>query len=74
MLEVAVGGATKTKIMYRSFLSYAQLKEYIEVLLANGLLELDENQIFKTTEKGMRFLRVYQELDKLAPQISNSSA
>jgi predicted transcriptional regulator len=27
ILEAANGGATKTKIMYRAFLSYEQLKE-----------------------------------------------
>ena len=29
ILESANGGATKTKIMYKSFLSYSQLKEYL---------------------------------------------
>jgi predicted transcriptional regulator len=29
------GGATKTKIMYKSFVSFAQLKEYLMVLLEN---------------------------------------
>jgi predicted transcriptional regulator len=32
ILEAANGGATKTKIMYRAFLSYAQLKEYLAML------------------------------------------
>ena len=29
------GGVTKTKIMYKAFLSYAQ-KEYLAVLIENG--------------------------------------
>jgi predicted transcriptional regulator len=29
ILDVANGGASKTKIMYKAFLSYNQLKEYI---------------------------------------------
>jgi predicted transcriptional regulator len=33
ILEAANGSATKTKIMYKSFLSYAQLKEYLSVLI-----------------------------------------
>ena len=33
ILEAANGRATKTKIMYKAFLSYAQLKEYLTVLL-----------------------------------------
>ncbi|HZB74296.1 MAG TPA: winged helix-turn-helix domain-containing protein [Nitrososphaeraceae archaeon] len=32
-------GVSKTLIMYKSFLSYAQLKEYLSFLVVNGLLE-----------------------------------
>lgn len=32
ILEAAQGGTSKTKIMYKAFLSYAQLKEYLAVL------------------------------------------
>ena len=39
ILEAANGGATKTRIMYKAFLSYAQLKEYLSVLIENNLLE-----------------------------------
>jgi predicted transcriptional regulator len=39
ILEAANGGATKTKIMYKAFLSYAQLREYLSVLMENALLE-----------------------------------
>ena len=72
MLDIALGGANKTKIMYKAFLSHDQMKQYLELLLSNGLLELDKNQIYRTTEKGMRFLKIYQELSKLSPQLSTS--
>jgi predicted transcriptional regulator len=63
ILESATGGATKTKIMYKAFLSYAQLKEYLAVLEENGLLEYDKSeQTFKTTEKGTRFLDITSSL------------
>jgi len=39
ILEAANGGATKTRIMYKAFLSYAQLREYLSVLIENNLLE-----------------------------------
>ena len=42
ILEAANGGVTNTKIMYKAFLSYAQLKEYLTVLIENGLLEYIE--------------------------------
>jgi predicted transcriptional regulator len=49
------GGTTKTKIMYKAFLSYAQLKEYLSVLTENNLIEYrDGTQTFKTTEKGLK--------------------
>ncbi|MFL6322248.1 MAG: winged helix-turn-helix domain-containing protein, partial [Nitrososphaeraceae archaeon] len=52
ILEAANGGVTKTRIMYKAFLSYAQLKEYLTVLLQNDLLEYEEGrQNFRTTEK-----------------------
>jgi predicted transcriptional regulator len=39
ILDAANGGATKTKIMYKAFLSYVQLKEYLSILIENALLE-----------------------------------
>ena len=63
ILEAANGGVTKTKIMYRAFLSYAQLKEYLSVLVENDLLEYVEGeQVYKTTDKGNRFLKIYNQI------------
>jgi predicted transcriptional regulator len=48
ILKIANGGdVTRTKIMYRGLLSYAQIKEY---------------QTFRTTEKGLRFLDIYDRI------------
>jgi len=59
ILEAANGGATKTKIMYKAFLSYVQLKEYLSVLIENNLLEyIDGTHKFKTTEKGLNYLKM----------------
>src|ERR671938_536309 len=66
ILEAANGGATKTKIMYKAFLSYAQLREYLSVLIENNLLEyLEGSQTYKTTEKGLNFLKMHNEIDEL---------
>jgi predicted transcriptional regulator len=63
ILEAANGGVTKTKIMYKAFLSYAQLKEHLTVLIENGLLEyIEGEQIYRTTEKGNRFLKIYNQI------------
>jgi predicted transcriptional regulator len=63
ILEAANGGATKTKIMYKAFLSYAQLREYLSVLIANNLLDyIEGSQTYKTTEKGLNFLKMNNEI------------
>jgi predicted transcriptional regulator len=62
------GGATKTKIMYAAFLSYAQLKEYLSVLIENNLLEYSNGIQFKTTEKGLNYLKMYREIGELLQQ------
>jgi predicted transcriptional regulator len=67
ILEAAnVGGAIRTKIMYNAFLSYSQLKEYLSLLIENHLLEYhNETKIFRTTEKGLRFLKMNNEIGEL---------
>ena len=66
ILEAANGGATKTKIMYKAFLSYVQLKEYLSILIENNLLEyLDGTHKFKTTEKGLNYLKMHNEIGEL---------
>ncbi|HXW11466.1 MAG TPA: winged helix-turn-helix domain-containing protein [Nitrososphaeraceae archaeon] len=66
ILEAANGGATKTKIMYKAFLSYAQLREYLSVLIENNLLEyLEGMQTYKTTEKGLNLLKMHNEIGEL---------
>ena len=66
ILEAANGGATKTRIMYKAFLSYAQLKEYLGILLQNEVLEYeDETQLIRTTEKGIRLLQMYNQFDEM---------
>ena len=66
ILEAANGSATKTKIMYKAFLSYAQLREYLSVLIENNLLEyLEGSQTYKTTEKGLNFLKMHNEIGEL---------
>jgi predicted transcriptional regulator len=56
-------GAGRTKIMYRAFLSYTQLKKYLPALTERGLLSYDaDTQTFKTTQKGLRFLDTYNQI------------
>ena len=66
ILDAANGGATKTKIMYKAFLSYGQLKEYLSILIENNLIEYrNVTHTFMTTEKGLNFLKMHNELGEL---------
>ena len=66
MLEAANGRATKTKIMYSAFLSYNQLKDYLSILIENNLIEcLEGTQTYKTTEKGLNFLKMNNQIGEL---------
>ena len=66
ILEAANGGATKTKIMYKAFLSFSQLREYLTVLQRNGLIEYEDGiRAYRTTEKGLQFLEIQNRMDEL---------
>jgi predicted transcriptional regulator len=57
--------------MYAAFLSYAQLKEYLSVLIENNLIEYSNGtQTFKTTEKGFNYIyiKMYSEIGELLQQ------
>jgi predicted transcriptional regulator len=54
---------SSTKIMYKAFLSYKELKEYIPLLLQNGFIRLQEkDHTIMITNKGMYFLEIYNRL------------
>jgi predicted transcriptional regulator len=76
ILEAANGGgATKTKIMYKAFLSFAQLREYLTMLQDNGLVEYQGGtQTYRTTEKGMRLLGIYEKMHELVPPFAEADA
>jgi predicted transcriptional regulator len=66
ILEATQEGAAKTKIMYKAFLSYSQLKDYLSILLERELIEyFDKDQIFRITDKGRRYLYLYSKVMEL---------
>jgi predicted transcriptional regulator len=64
ILKTANGdGATKAKIMYDAFLSYNNLAPLLTFLTERGFLSYHLNtRTFKTTEKGLRFLEIYNQM------------
>ena len=61
ILRAAVNGATKTRIMYGAYLSYAQVKEYLSFLIEKNLISYEEGTgLYKLTETVMKLLRTYE--------------
>jgi predicted transcriptional regulator len=60
-----VEGVTKTRIMYEAYLSYGQLKDYLSLLLGNGMLERTEYSKYRTTDKGVKMLEAYRKVNDL---------
>jgi len=68
ILEIASQGTTKTRIMYKAYLSYSQLNQYMSFLIENKLIERKlGSELYTLTEKGKRLLHVYQELNDMIP-------
>ncbi len=61
ILQASTAGATKTRIMYSAYLSYAQVKEYLSFLIERNLIVYEEGtQLYKLTERGLQLLRAYE--------------
>ena len=71
------GGLTKTKIMYKSYLSYAQVKDYLSAMMVDELLLFNEKTgKFTVTDKGFKYLENYKKIAELVPEVdlcNNSS-
>lgn len=71
ILESAMGrGLTKSRITQEAFLSFSQLKGYLSVLVERNLLEFIQGQaLYRTTEKGMKYLDAYKQMQDLAGEL-----
>ena len=76
ILETANGNKVRaTEIQFKAYLSYTLLKEYLVLLLENGLLEYIEGErTFKTTPKGMQFLHTHNQMSEMIMMTYNTAA
>ena len=60
-------GTNKTKLMYKSYLSFNQLKEYLETLQENGLIEYEVGmRRYRITDRGIRLLQLQNKMEEIA--------
>lgn len=72
ILDAARTGATKTKIMYKAYLSYSQLKEYLAYLEESEVIRYEEGtQLYRITEKGLKLSHLYEEIDDMVSSPAN---
>jgi len=68
ILKTAKGGVGKTEIMYRVNLSHMQAEKHIKFLIEKGLLKetkRGKRKILQISDKGLEYLRKYEELKKM---------
>jgi predicted transcriptional regulator len=66
ILKIADKSVSKTRIMYGAYLSFVQLKEYLKMLVDNGMLSFDEkSMLYRTTDVGRTFIRTYERVGQL---------
>ncbi len=59
VLSIASVKVRKTRIMYGANLSFVQLEKYLMLLQGSGLLEYDGDSGYLVTERGIKFLQLY---------------
>lgn len=57
---------TASRIMYNAFLSYAQLKEYLSLLLKREIIQYNNsNKTYRLTEKGEQYMTLNKQISAL---------
>ena len=73
LMAASNGSINKAALMYQTFLCQEQLTSYLDVLLANSLIENDARSgfqtSFRTTRKGRRFLAIYNSRNDIAANV-----
>lgn len=64
ILSLARDGARKTSLVYRANLNFNVVNRYLDLLIQEGLISFDPSseRKFKTTEKGLEFLKIYKKM------------
>ena len=71
ILEICINGASKTKIVYQANLNFKTVNPYLDLLIKNGLIMVNEKQVtlYETTQEGKSLLerlqKVHGELSEL---------
>ncbi len=68
ILDVCTDGANKTKVVYQANLNFKSVSSYLDVLVKNGLIYVNETgpgTIYETTEKGLKLMSDFEEVQSV---------
>jgi len=65
LLTIEQANVSKTKVMYRASLSYAQLKNYEDYLLKTNVMGISSDDTWFMTEKGKQYLAAYRIVEQI---------
>ena len=61
-------GTSRTRLMYKSYLPYAQLKKHLRTLQQNVLIDYEAGRrCYRITEKGIKLLQLLNKMEEIAP-------
>ena len=72
ILEICMDGASKTKIVYQANLNFKTVNPYLDLLIKNGLIQVNEGRaiVYETTPKGIGLIESIKRVhDKLLDPI-----
>lgn len=74
LMAASNGSVNKAALMYQTYLCQEQLASFLDVLLANKLIESDMStggyqSSYRTTRKGRRFLAIYNSSNDIAANV-----
>ena len=75
ILRAAIEPATRTRLIYASFLSNTELRQYITILLEHRMLEVDPitKTKFKLTEEGRKFIGLYEDMIRVTRSVLDNN-
>jgi predicted transcriptional regulator len=76
LISASGAGAKKTHILYKANISSTQVENYFSALVAHNLLEhaedIEGSKVYRTTEKGQRFIMCCEEIRSLIGLVMNN--
>jgi predicted transcriptional regulator len=67
-------GTNLTRLMYDSLLSHRALSHYLKILIKFELIvNIHEKKMYRTTEKGRRYLKLAENIDNLLGPVIDPS-